>query len=162
MWLLECEGEVLGGKKLWLKPGNKYVLGRVPSPEGMVLPRARGQEGERVADIYGNSEFADAFAEINIESSFDHRSWGGYGRRRGRSSLIQNRKVVLLITSSSKLKLHCRSTVTVTDYKTKHGTRLDGDEIRDQTILLDGGEHSFHLGKYELGFRLVERSLPST
>lgn len=45
MWLLECEGEeVLGGKKLWLKPGNKYVLGRVPSPEGMALLRVHGEE----------------------------------------------------------------------------------------------------------------------
>lgn len=35
MWLLECEGDVLAGKKLWLKPGKKYVLGRVPSEEGM-------------------------------------------------------------------------------------------------------------------------------
>lgn len=76
-------------------------------------------------------------------------------------SLIQNRKLVFA-NYVSKLKLHSRSTVTVTDYKTKHGTRLDGDEIRDQTMSLDGDEHFFHLGKYEPGFRLVGNSLSLT
>lgn len=74
MWLLECEGDLLGNKKLWLKPGNKYVLGRVPSPEGMMCPYL---EGKPITDM--NSELADAFAKIDIESPLDPGSWGGRG-----------------------------------------------------------------------------------
>ncbi|KAL4734817.1 hypothetical protein BDV11DRAFT_46231 [Aspergillus similis] len=29
MWLLDTEGDFLGGKRLWLRPGKKYLFGRV-------------------------------------------------------------------------------------------------------------------------------------
>jgi len=28
MWMLDCEGDALSGRKLWLKPGSEYVVGR--------------------------------------------------------------------------------------------------------------------------------------
>lgn len=72
------------------------------------------------------------------------------------ASLISEHWAMLAKYNFYQLKLHSRSTVTVQDYKTKHGTRLDGEEIRNETKTLDGEEHFFHLGKYEPGFRFVE------
>jgi len=31
MWFIECEGEVLGGKRLWLRPNQRFAIGRTPS-----------------------------------------------------------------------------------------------------------------------------------
>jgi len=28
MWILDCEGDAISGRKLWLKPGSEYVVGR--------------------------------------------------------------------------------------------------------------------------------------
>ncbi|KAL9124818.1 MAG: hypothetical protein Q9217_005896 [Psora testacea] len=33
MWTLECEGDSLAGKKIWLRPGKKYLFGRTKSPD---------------------------------------------------------------------------------------------------------------------------------
>lgn len=110
-----------------------------------------------------SSEFTDAFTKIDIEGTFDRGSWEGRGRGWGKSHILGSEPArSYLLTTFPKLKLHSRSTITVTDYKTKHGTRLDGYEIRDQTMPLDGDEHFFHLGKYEPGFRLVGNYLSST
>ena len=37
MWLLESDGDLLQGKKLWLKPGQKYLFGRVKKDGVRVL-----------------------------------------------------------------------------------------------------------------------------
>ncbi|KAI5844556.1 hypothetical protein DFP73DRAFT_59387 [Morchella snyderi] len=113
MWLLECEGEVLAGKKLWLKPGKKYVLGRVPSEE-VNLPMPSQKSISRIHLV------------IEVE----------------------------MVSEGDGLKLHHRPNVLVQDCGTRHGTRLDGEEMRDQTKTLSGDEHFLHLGKYEPGFRL--------
>ncbi|RPB21643.1 hypothetical protein L211DRAFT_827928 [Terfezia boudieri ATCC MYA-4762] len=34
MWILDCEGDAISGRKLWLKPGSEYVVGR--SVNGLV------------------------------------------------------------------------------------------------------------------------------
>ena len=52
-----------------------------------------------------------------------------------------------------QLKLNVRPSLRVQDRKTKHGTRIDGQEIRDQTITLDEESYHIHLGKYEPAFR---------
>lgn len=33
MWILECDGDIFEGKRLWLRPGKKYLFGRT-KPEG--------------------------------------------------------------------------------------------------------------------------------
>ncbi|RDL38808.1 uncharacterized protein BP5553_03148 [Venustampulla echinocandica] len=37
MWVLENEGDVLQGKKLWLRPGKKYMFGRTLSEQGQFI-----------------------------------------------------------------------------------------------------------------------------
>ena len=42
MWLLTCEGDLFGGKKLWLRPGSTHLLGRTSG---------RSDAGERIQYI---------------------------------------------------------------------------------------------------------------
>ncbi|KAF4617093.1 hypothetical protein G7Y89_g15057 [Cudoniella acicularis] len=37
MWVLECDGDALKGKRLWLRPGKKFVFGRTKSDEGQFI-----------------------------------------------------------------------------------------------------------------------------
>ncbi|KAI5808580.1 hypothetical protein DFH27DRAFT_539675 [Peziza echinospora] len=40
MWTLECDGEALSGKKLWLRPGATYVIGRAQNAKvNIVIPQ---------------------------------------------------------------------------------------------------------------------------
>jgi len=34
MWTLECDGDSLAHKKIWLRPGKKYLFGRTKEPKG--------------------------------------------------------------------------------------------------------------------------------
>lgn len=34
MWILECDGEILEHKRLWLRPGNTYLFGRTSEQKG--------------------------------------------------------------------------------------------------------------------------------
>ncbi|KAF3762145.1 hypothetical protein M406DRAFT_347383 [Cryphonectria parasitica EP155] len=36
MWLLETDGNAFGGKKLWLRPGKRYLFGRTPMEAGQI------------------------------------------------------------------------------------------------------------------------------
>lgn len=37
MWVIEHEGEVFGGKRLWLRPGKRFILGRAPKGAGFAI-----------------------------------------------------------------------------------------------------------------------------
>ncbi|CAG8956713.1 hypothetical protein HYFRA_00012257 [Hymenoscyphus fraxineus] len=43
MWTLECEGDALSGKTLWLRPGKKYVLGRTSGDGNEANARSRSR-----------------------------------------------------------------------------------------------------------------------
>ncbi|KAI1642708.1 uncharacterized protein F4817DRAFT_288809 [Daldinia loculata] len=44
MWLLENEGEALDGKRLWLRPGKRYLFGRTVAEPGQLAIRGEGAE----------------------------------------------------------------------------------------------------------------------
>ncbi|KAF3069768.1 putative dna damage response protein [Daldinia childiae] len=44
MWLLENEGEALEGKRLWLRPGKRYLFGRTVAEPGQLAIRGEGAE----------------------------------------------------------------------------------------------------------------------
>ncbi|OTB17209.1 hypothetical protein K445DRAFT_20557 [Daldinia sp. EC12] len=44
MWLLENEGEALGGKRLWLRPGKRYLFGRTVAEPGQLAIKGEGAE----------------------------------------------------------------------------------------------------------------------
>ncbi|PWW71982.1 hypothetical protein C7212DRAFT_302429 [Tuber magnatum] len=113
MWFVECEGEVLGGKRLWLRPNQRFAIGRTPSQDvNLSLPSQKS-----ISRIH-----------LLIEV-------GG-------------------VKEGDGLKLNVRPSLKVQDYKTKHGTRINGQEIRDQTVTLEEESYHIHLGKYEPAFRL--------
>jgi hypothetical protein len=62
-----------------------------------------------------------------------------------------------------QLKLHSRSTITLQDCGTKHGTRLNGEAIKGSEVTLDGrDEHVFYMGQHQHAFRCVPSAyLPS-
>ncbi|CAK7267767.1 hypothetical protein SEPCBS119000_002719 [Sporothrix epigloea] len=37
MWLLENAGQALGGQRLWLRPGQRYLFGRTPAEPGQLI-----------------------------------------------------------------------------------------------------------------------------
>ncbi|KAI1465308.1 uncharacterized protein F4812DRAFT_117469 [Daldinia caldariorum] len=52
MWLLENEGDALGGKRLWLRPGKRYLFGRtVAEPDAKLAGQLaiKGEGAERVS-----------------------------------------------------------------------------------------------------------------
>ncbi|CAZ80617.1 unnamed protein product [Tuber melanosporum] len=113
MWFIECEGEVLGGKRLWLRPNQRFAIGRTPSQDvNLSLPSQKS-----ISRIHLLIEVGD-------------------------------------VKEGDGLKLNVRPSLKVQDHKTKHGTRIDGQEIRDQMVTLDEESYSIHLGKYEPTFRL--------
>ncbi|KAI1099687.1 hypothetical protein F4804DRAFT_74482 [Jackrogersella minutella] len=44
MWLLENEGEALDGKRLWLRPGKRYLFGRTVAEPGQLAIKGAGAE----------------------------------------------------------------------------------------------------------------------
>ncbi|KAI1806331.1 hypothetical protein F4811DRAFT_160694 [Daldinia bambusicola] len=44
MWLLENEGDALGGKRLWLRPGKRYLFGRTVAEPGQLAIKGEGAE----------------------------------------------------------------------------------------------------------------------
>ncbi|KAI0178515.1 hypothetical protein GGR52DRAFT_259617 [Hypoxylon sp. FL1284] len=44
MWLLENEGEALEGKRLWLRPGKRYLFGRTVAEPGQLAIKGEGAE----------------------------------------------------------------------------------------------------------------------
>ncbi|KAI2638622.1 hypothetical protein GGS21DRAFT_449239 [Xylaria nigripes] len=44
MWILENEGEALGHKRLWLRPGKRYVFGRTAAKSGQLAIQGPGTE----------------------------------------------------------------------------------------------------------------------
>ncbi|KAI8956885.1 hypothetical protein F5Y11DRAFT_125531 [Daldinia sp. FL1419] len=44
MWLLENEGQALDGKRLWLRPGKRYLFGRTVAEPGQLAIRGEGAE----------------------------------------------------------------------------------------------------------------------
>ncbi|KAL7273387.1 hypothetical protein RUND412_003765 [Rhizina undulata] len=113
MWLFECEGDVLDGKRVWLRPGSKYCLGRVKCEEvNMAFESQRS-----ISRIH---------LEINVSE----------------------------VLEGDGAKLHHRSVITVTDLKTKHGTKIDGESIKGQTRTLEGDTHKLHLGLYAPAFKI--------
>ncbi|KAI2616210.1 hypothetical protein GGS26DRAFT_451049 [Hypomontagnella submonticulosa] len=44
MWVLENEGEALDGKRLWLRPGKRYLFGRTVAEAGQLAIKGAGSE----------------------------------------------------------------------------------------------------------------------
>ncbi|KAG0645441.1 hypothetical protein D0Z07_8660 [Hyphodiscus hymeniophilus] len=126
MWVLETEGDALQGKKLWLPPGKKYIFGRT-SVEGIVL----------TACVAGHFVIAN--------------------------KTISRQHLVVEVGSTASADgsppspplthdVNSRSTLTLTDLKTKIGTLVNGEQIRGKSHVVSGPDNVVTLGKYEYHF----------
>ncbi|RPA97401.1 hypothetical protein L873DRAFT_1131786 [Choiromyces venosus 120613-1] len=133
MWFIECEGEVLGGKRLWLRPNQRFAIGRTPSQDvNLSLPSQKSISRIHLLIEVGDVKEGDGVSDST--TTMGQKVWLNY--------------------ITLQLKLSVRPSLRVQDHKTKHGTRIDGLEIRDQTVTLDEESYRIHLGKYEPAFRL--------
>ena len=55
--------------------------------------------------------------------------------------------------TSQQTLLQSRTTITITDEKSKHGTEVDGHKISAGSKVLQNEVHTFRLGSYEQTFR---------
>ncbi|KAI0839052.1 hypothetical protein F5Y06DRAFT_26630 [Hypoxylon sp. FL0890] len=75
MWLLENEGEALDGKRLWLRPGKRYLFGRTVAEPGQLA--IKGEGAERVSRKHvtiqvdevaeGDGEIVSKHSRVTIE-----------------------------------------------------------------------------------------------
>ncbi|KAA8913021.1 hypothetical protein FN846DRAFT_991306 [Sphaerosporella brunnea] len=115
MWLLECDDhEALQGKRMWLRPGSRCVLGRV-------------KQGDVMVTVTSSRTISRRHLVINIAD----------------------------VNEEDGVKIHARTQITMQDFKTKYGTRVDDTVITGSEITLDGrDEHIFWLGNHEHAFRI--------
>lgn len=60
------------------------------------------------------------------------------------------------VNDEDGLKIHARSQLNLQDADTKHGTKVNGEEIRGGNKTLSGDNHMFTLGKCEDIFRYAD------
>ncbi|KAI1454570.1 hypothetical protein F4805DRAFT_309716 [Annulohypoxylon moriforme] len=75
MWLLENEGEALDGKRLWLRPGKRYLFGRTVAEPGQLA--IKGEGAERVSRkhltiqveevVEGDGEIVSRRSQVTVE-----------------------------------------------------------------------------------------------
>ena len=104
MWVLESDGDFFMGRRMWLKPGKKYLFGRVK------------KDGVRFA--------------------IEHKT-------------ISRKHFVISVDDvkpGDATNVHARSTISITDLKSKQGTFVDAELLSDDTRQLKGTEHSIKPG----------------
>ncbi|KAF7585610.1 hypothetical protein BBP40_010479 [Aspergillus hancockii] len=106
MWILDSGGDFLGGKRVWLRPGKKYLFGR-----------AR-QDGVRHAIEHSSISRKHVVVEVSPVKAGD----GSH--------------------------IYAKSEVTVIDQNSKCGTKVDGNQIKGESVTLTEEEHTIRLGKY--------------
>ncbi|KAI0108875.1 hypothetical protein GGR51DRAFT_513410 [Nemania sp. FL0031] len=75
MWILENEGEALGRKRVWLRPGKRYLFGRTVAEPGQLAIRGPGAEKvsrkhvtitvDKVED--GHAEVMESRSKVTIQ-----------------------------------------------------------------------------------------------
>ncbi|KAI9785573.1 MAG: hypothetical protein M1816_000384 [Peltula sp. TS41687] len=122
MWTLECDGDLLRNKRLWLRPGKKYLLGRVKEE----------QAGGRFV--------------------IEHKS---VSRKHMTIEVFQPE-------AGDVSKIHAKSRVVIEELGTKFGTRLDGEQIRAETKVLQNDVNAIQLGNFNQIFRVRWNSVVLT
>jgi hypothetical protein len=104
MWILECSGDFLQGKRMWLKPGQHYLFGRVK------------REG--------------------VQFAIDHKT-------------VSRKHFVIevdAVKEGDEGRIHARTKLKIQDFKSKSGTQVNGELIRDTSRELKEAENSVRPG----------------
>lgn len=115
MWLLTCEGDLFGGKRLWLRPGSTHLLGRTSG---------RSEAGERIQYIDHKSV---SRKHLLIE----------VGKVKGGDSSKLHTRSEIKVKDGSKIG------TTVNGEKFSQETKTLNE--KEYTIRLGNYEHLFHL-----------------
>ncbi|KAI9706694.1 MAG: hypothetical protein M1836_003704 [Candelina mexicana] len=134
MWLLECDGDFFDHKRTWLRPGKE--------------PREI---------VFGRTKNAGSTGSLKYHASSAHRlTWKGGFIIDNKS--ISRRHLTLTVgpvKPGDGSQVFARSELSIKDHS-KLGTHLDNEKITNDTgvKILNGNEHVFRMGSYELVFRI--------
>jgi hypothetical protein len=106
MWILESEGDLFQGRRMWLKPGKTYLFGRVK------------RDGVRYA--------------------LDHQAIS----RKHFTIAVDD------VKAGDSARVYARTTVTITDLKSKRGTYIDGNLLQNGSRELSSEKHSIRPGTF--------------
>ncbi|KAJ6121283.1 hypothetical protein N7512_003748 [Penicillium capsulatum] len=126
MWILDSTGDVLNGRRVWLRPGKRYLFGR-----------ENGMFSRSDDDASSNMSAIVLHAIPNKTVSRHHMT-------------IE----VSAVKERDGTRTHARTKVTVTDLNSSKGTTVDDQQIKGQEHVLEGTEHSIKIGRYPHAFRI--------
>ncbi|KAI9745067.1 MAG: hypothetical protein M1818_001345 [Claussenomyces sp. TS43310] len=130
MWVLESDGDVFHGKRLWLRPGKRFLFGRT-QPEDAKFPYIR-------------------------TAGLTHTTAGGFAIN---NKTISRKHLLVDIQDAQPAdgtRSELRSKVTLEDLNTKIGTFVNGKQIRGMKHLLEKEDvFEVKLGHHEHLFRFT-------
>ncbi|KAH6672550.1 hypothetical protein B0J14DRAFT_701589 [Halenospora varia] len=127
MWILECDGDALNGKKLWLRPGKKFVFGRTKSEGTWEI----GEIAKFAADRHTEGQFVISDKTISRQHCMVH---------------VEN------VEDGDCAHPRTRSKIWLKDLDTKIGTLLNGEQIKGKTCQMFDEDNVVALGRYKHNF----------
>ncbi|KAF2501757.1 hypothetical protein BU16DRAFT_522650 [Lophium mytilinum] len=112
MWILEHDGNLFGGKKVWLKPGTQQIFGRTRPPQGK-------ENGDGTNNIRFIDDKRVSRKHITITVSAVAIGEGTQLHSRSKVNIIESSKFGTSIDGAAKIK---GETITLT--KTEHTIQL--------------------------------------
>ncbi|KAK8061604.1 FHA domain-containing protein [Apiospora phragmitis] len=138
MWLLENEGEAFEGKRLWLRPGKRYLFGRTVA-ERKIAPKQLANP---------------------IPSYATANDWqAGQLAIKGPKANTVSRKHVTIqvdpVREGDSQSLSSRSKVTVEDLGSKLGTTINEHKIKGETYAINQDSSTLQMGSFPKKFKLT-------
>ncbi|KAF2815207.1 uncharacterized protein BDZ99DRAFT_495027 [Mytilinidion resinicola] len=112
MWILEHDGDLFGGKKVWLKPGTQQIFGRTRPPQGK-------ENGDGTNNIRFIDDKRVSRKHITIAVSAVATGEGTQLHSRSKVEIIESSKFGTSVDGAAKVK---GETITLT--KTEHTIQL--------------------------------------
>ncbi|KAK7985473.1 FHA domain-containing protein [Apiospora saccharicola] len=134
MWLLENEGEAFEGKRLWLRPGKRYLFGRTVA------------ERKRLATP------PDTYASANDQEA------GQLAIKGPKANTVSRKHVTISVDPVKKgdsQSLLSRSKVTVEDLGSKLGTTINEHKIKGETYVIKQDNSTLQMGSFPNKFKIT-------
>ncbi|KAJ5580316.1 uncharacterized protein N7459_006301 [Penicillium hispanicum] len=133
MWILDSAGDFLNvtGKRVWLRPGKRYLFGRPQQDGGMWTP------SPGIGGSWTNISYFVVHHQIQNKTVSRHHM------------IIE----VSHVRARDGTRPHARTQVTVTDLNSKYGTSVNGNPIQGEHVLA-GDENSLQIARYPHALRI--------
>lgn len=126
---------------MWLRPGKKYLFGRVRQDGGETIEC--DTEAKLTSSVVSHAIQHASISRKHVVIEVTPVKPG--------DGVWHQPSALSLLTGQSHL--YTKSEISVADQTSKYGTTIDGDLIRGQAIRLGGEEHALQLGKYQHALR---------